>query len=1487
MTEHTQKHIKSSQKRRWPWFLLPAFVVLLLTVRLCLNTDFVRRIVKDQVVSTVNEQLTVALAIDELKGDLWKEVILQGVSVTDTDTLATIDSIRVHYNILSYFKSVFEIPEITISKPFVKLRQQDSVLNVTDWIRVSLQDSAGSEPFPVRIDHFSIHDGKIDALIDALSPDSAFAVDNIRLHSSFALLEEGYEANISGFSFDILQTRLNETISFESTLHAEKHTISLEKLVIATGHSVLQSSGRLNTQDATTDIDFQARPLAWRDIAAYVNRYPIQQNLELQLHIKGNANQFHVGLGVDATGVDELELGADLAWDSTLHITQARLSANQLNLAGFLGDTALPVIQNLQLKANGNVPVQSYKNGSLEGTFATGSIRYRSYLLDVVNAAFSLSDGNVKAEVSTRRQQQEVKAELSINEVWSPQPGVEFTANGRDINPGYWIEDDRYKGDLAFSAKISGKGFLPGESPWSYRLIFDKGEFFQQSFNRLSLKGTLNKHTITNETLFRLRESEVTFNARVENYQTIPRFSYKLRTGNFDLSECRNLEDFTSAISVTIGGKGRGASLETLELTSSIRMDSSVVNEEYIDRLVADVSVKDTVATVKPAELQSTIADGSFDARLHLYKWYDTGNELNLDLEIKDIRSLAPLANIEELSAEGTIAGNLSPIYDENLKFTGDVILKNMIYNEQFNARQASGKVEVLVAEDPEFVVSLDLVSPAFSAVQLQDLYVQTRGKVSERTVDGNFNLHFSGPNESEIVHSGRYNFAADSSVITTESYELTTSLRTLSLENPFRLVLKNQSIRMDTMRLSSGESAILELAIPYADSVRQEGYLVGEDLNMTAIQNTLLSESYFEGILSGNLTVANSDSAFEASGKLLLSGLNYQGTSLDSLKLELDVGSNQLKGNLEVIDRGDQLMAGEVNLPFRLGNPRQFDDTFFDKPVNGYLKMKRVALSRFDTLLSLLGIVDTKGMLRLNADLEGTAGEPLLTGNLALDSATISGVKVDSITARLQYIHELSKLSLTATVNSLKQRAAEIKAEVPFYVDLKNGEIFLPGKKDSISVDVATNNFNLAAFNDFVNREQVRNIKGRVNGMVHVKGMISELETEGELNFTEGSVRIVKTGITVDGMRGTLFFEPDLLTIRNFRAKSGSGSINMNGRIGFEELIPGDVDATLKANNFKVANTSQYNAVIDLDTRMTGSFSRLNISGSLSVLNGFIQLDNFGEKSVEDVRLDSSVRPDYKVAVYDSLDLDLDVSFNRRFFIRNQRYLDMQVALDGSVDMLKDAGKELQIFGALETVNGYARPLGKRFELEEGVITFTGDASNPELNIRTLYEPPQPEEKIMIWYIIEGRVENPMFKYESSPPMELEDILCYTLFGQPCFALESWKRAVASSGSNSSAADLALEVLMDRIESLATQRLGIDVVKIDNTSIGGESGTSITTGWYVNPKVFFAIQNVITGSIPDTSFLLEYLLQKNLKLIISQGNDSRQGIDLKWNYDY
>ncbi|HKL18059.1 MAG TPA: translocation/assembly module TamB domain-containing protein, partial [Halalkalibaculum sp.] len=947
------------------------------------------------------------------------------------------------------------------------------------------------------------------------------------------------------------------------------------------------------------------------------------------------------------------------------------------------------------------------------------------------------------------------------------------------------------------------------------------------------------------------------------------------------------LEDFSTALNLVLKGEGSGTGPGNLRMSTKIAVDSSVVNNERIQRLQADIGLKDSVATISNASLQSTIAEGSFDARLHLYNWYDIANELNLDLALKDLQSLAPLAGAESLQAEGSVTGKLVPAKPGDLKFTGSIALSNLKYDELFASTGASGNVELQLKQELEYSADLALDSPIFSTVQLQDLKVNTTGRVIEEDIEGAFSLNFTGPEESELIHAGEYRISADSIEVGTDRLDVSGSQGTLSLQQPFDVKVIDRSVRMDTLRLSSADGAMLELAVPYADSVRQRGYLRGRNLNMSVIQNTLLGETYFDGVLTGNLAVANSDTSLEATGRLSFSQVKYRETSLDSLNMDLELADMQLKSRISVADEGDELLAGSLNIPFRPGDPQQFEESFFEERVEGSLRVKRLALNRFKNLMNDMGMAETEGILRVQADLSGTAGTPEFRAELSLDSALVSGVKIDSITAGLRYLHQSSTLSMNATVNTLKQKVADIDAEVPLSVDLKQGKVSLPGEQDSINVNLVTNNFNLAAVNDFVDRDVIRNIKGKLNGSVRVTGTPDDLVTKGMLNVTESSLRVVETGVTIDGIKAGLAFEPDLITLTEFSARSGSGSMNMNGSLAFEELIPGDINLSLRARNFKVANTSEYNAAVDLNTKVTGSFTRPDVSGKLTVLNGFVQLDNFGEKSVETIQLDSTEQTDYTVGIYDSLSMDMDISFNRRFFIRNQRYLEMEVELDGSVDMLKDAGSDLQMFGSLEAVNGYARPLGKRFELEEGIVTFSGDPANPNLNIRTIFEPPQPEEEVKIWYIIEGSVEEPQFKYESSPPMELEDILCYTLFGQPCFALESWKQAIASTGSNTGATGLALELFADRIETLASQSLGIDVVKIENTTVGGEAGTSITTGWYINPKVFFAIQNVISGSSPDTSFLLEYMLLENLKLIISQGNDARQGVDIKWNYDY
>ncbi len=379
--------------------------------------------------------------------------------------------------------------------------------------------------------------------------------------------------------------------------------------------------------------------------------------------------------------------------------------------------------------------------------------------------------------------------------------------------------------------------------------------------------------------------------------------------------------------------------------------------------------------------------------------------------------------------------------------------------------------------------------------------------------------------------------------------------------------------------------------------------------------------------------------------------------------------------------------------------------------------------------------------------------------------------------------------------------------------------------------------------------------------------------------------MRYVPMEINVTDIRSSILFEPQRMVIEEFNMKSGPGTVKASGTLNLENLNPEAIDVEITANQFRVANTQDTNAMINGRARVTGTINEPAINGSITFLNGFFFLENFGERSVEAVTLEDETE-EIPFEFYESLAMEMSVRFGRQFFIRNRQYLDMEIELGGQVDLLKERNADIQIFGSLEGVNGYARPLGKNFNLDNAVISFSGPPDNPQLNIVTKHEPPQAVG-VTIFYIIEGTLEEPEFRFDSQPELELQDMVSYTLFGKPFYELESWEQVVAGSGSSPSAADYALEVLLDRVEMLASQRLGIDVVQIDNTRAGSSNTTSIKTGWYLNPRTFFAILNEVGGSRPKTLFLLEYLLTENLELIILQGDDFREGIDLRWNLDY
>jgi autotransporter translocation and assembly factor TamB len=1470
--------------------VLLGLVVLGLVVRLSLKTSPVQNWVRGFIVDTANQQLNAELAIDKLSGDLWNELKISGISLTQSrdDTVAQIDSIHTTHNIWALFEGTIEISKFDIHRPKLNVRQQDSSWNVATLVPAS-DDTSATESSTLAFDlqDLKLHRGQVSVQGDSLPVESRFEMRDIEISSRFSYSSQGFDFDLRQLGFRIEQTQLNEPLTVQTAATGQQNRITLEKLVIGTGNSMLKSTGFASAADSAVELNIQTQPLSWRDITSYARDFPLRQDVQIDVGLSGQPEQFTFSLKAGANGLDDLAITSRFQWKSGIVLQEVTAQATRIDAATLLADTTMPSLQQLDARFTGVVELANYEDGKGELSISAEQIRRSPYQLDRFSANGNIDGSNASLEFNVNRRQQQISTNIEMQQLWNKAPRLRATVAGTNIDPAYWTQDTTLAGDLNFKTEISGQGWYPQKLPWRYSFAMDNSRLMGQPISEFSANGEVSQSDARLDARLQIRESVVELAAQLRNMTKEMAYSYDLQARDVNLGPFLGHTDFSTALHGRISGEGRGVNPQNMRLQTSVAVDSSIVNGELIRNFSAVISIRDSIAVVDTASLSSTLADASFNLRMNMLRPYDASNELAVQSTLKDIEALAPLAGVSELRAQGTVNGSLTPYGNENLRFLGTLDLSGMQYDDLFAADNAKGSVDIRTTNTLEYLADLDLNRPNFSGAQLQNLTLITQGSYIDSTANGEFEFRFSSPNEGRIEQSGTYTLMPDSVGIQTTNFNIISDYRTLTLEDTFELVYHNDRLRIDTMRVSSGDGAFLEMGIPTATANEQRGFVRGRDLNTAVIQSSLLGNTFFEGMLSGNFEIARQDTALNAGGRLLLTEVTYEETSFDTLQVDGTIADNRLKGSLALNHENQKLVTGWTNLPFKLGDPEALPPAFFRESVNGEIRVRDIAIDRFQSFFTEMGLTQTSGIFGLRGTLEGSAGEPEFTADASLKKAQLSGVSVDSVTAGINYRHEDAELQLDASVMSLRQKAAQINAEFPLFIDMKTFRVDLPQAEDSLAVDVETNNFNLKALNDFVDRLTLREMTGRLDGMVKVRGQMQDLKTDGELQLSNGAFRLVPAGIRVDDIQTTMVFDPNKLRLTNFTANSGGGSLTASGMLELEKMVPGDMDFEVEAKSFRAANTSQYNAVIDLDARAQGSITNPKIKGSLSFIRGFLQLQNFGEKSVETVQLDSVENNGPEVSIYDSLALNMNVNFNRRFFIRNERYLEMEIELDGQVDLLKDPGKDLEMFGTMTTPRGYARPFGKEFNLQEGSITFSGPPGNPQLNIRTRYEPPQPQEDIVIWYVIEGTVEKPQFRYESQPPMELENIIAYTLFGQPFYALDSWKQVVASSGGNTTAADVALDVLLDRVEALATQKLGIDVVKIDNTRVGGETGTSITTGWYLNPKIFFAIQNVITGSTPDTGFLLEYMLRKDLKLILQQGNGIQQGVDLKWNYDY
>lgn len=274
------------------------------------------------------------------------------------------------------------------------------------------------------------------------------------------------------------------------------------------------------------------------------------------------------------------------------------------------------------------------------------------------------------------------------------------------------------------------------------------------------------------------------------------------------------------------------------------------------------------------------------------------------------------------------------------------------------------------------------------------------------------------------------------------------------------------------------------------------------------------------------------------------------------------------------------------------------------------------------------------------------------------------------------------------------------------------------------------------------------------------IKSPIKDLQIRLRGDLRRRELRIERYGLTVDGMPiysrksslirldgETIWVEPlwvnDSLTIRGrYNRQKKKGSFQIKGE-----------KFTLDHPLAKV------DAKVDLKTTIDGE--RVDTKGTILLLGGVVRYNVEAKRYATDEDIIILQHRKKKEESFFRKNVSLSIMIKSKKPLQMKQKT-LQVELSPHLSLLKGYNDDLQLIGSIELQKGgYYLFEGKKFVLEPSRINFTGNPSQPLLDIRLRYR----RYSRTVYIAVTGRATEPTLNFSSDPYMTRDQILSLILF--------------------------------------------------------------------------------------------------------------------------
>jgi hypothetical protein len=407
--------------------------------------------------------------------------------------------------------------------------------------------------------------------------------------------------------------------------------------------------------------------------------------------------------------------------------------------------------------------------------------------------------------------------------------------------------------------------------------------------------------------------------------------------------------------------------------------------------------------------------------------------------------------------------------------------------------------------------------------------------------------------------------------------------------------------------------------------------------------------------------------------------------------------------------------------------------------------------------------------------------------------------------------------------------------------------------------------------------------VEGSLDVLGAVRGTAANPLVNGQGELTGGQIIIPNFPQAFEDINALLSFNRDRIVLEQLRARLGNGTVLANGNL----ILPGEgrelsyrVNAAAESINFRfpegVLNRGDADlALVSTDTGRLLS-GRMALERTLYVEDVQIELLQLLQNAFQRERLEVEETNELLATT----ELNLVVEGLDALRVRNN-----VANLEGDIDLVvRGTLARPVVFGEIEVDEGTLVFNDNEYEVQRGLLAFSNpNRIDPVIDLVA-------QTRIQGFDIIlnlGGTFED--LDVDFSSDANLADLEIFSLIATGQRPGEEAGRELTAEGEQVGAGQIAQQILAGEAASAVTRRFGtlfgLDRFRINPVSPGvGQpvSGVGITVGKRLSRDIF-----VTYTSDPDPNrqyiVQVEWQVQRNLLLVLTQEGDDSYAIDLQW----